>query len=359
MLDHFLKTKSGYEYESVCWGILIIFLIFKITCLLLAQNLISKIKAKKKPMRLKQVRQTKEFWIKVEIKIADIPMQEIIEKVANLKHRKSWEKGVEYMKEKKSGDCILSYILDNLTTKDVPLKRMHKTIPRKNEFILLGIYIYCIYIEECDAFLRGFKIKQAVNAINLSMYCCFYENSVELYPTIPIFLDSFTTYLGRIPKKEDPQTLKKAGSGMMRALTKREIAFAEEQVPQKAKKGFDPSNFPYFVTNEVSIHRMNAILLAQTMAVVHKALDIYGNQIKESEYLGSDMKYIKVGRKSVKKFMSFVYQDPWNIIKNKETYSLYTHSEQGKIALKSICTIPFTPLEVHTHIYIYIYIYRY
>ena len=120
--------------------------------LLVAQGIISKIRNKKQPVELKQaIINPNEFCMKVDIKVGDTPFEELIEIVSSLKHRRNWEP-VDDIREKRgsNNECILTYIMDNLTTKEIPMKRAYK-MRNKNEFVLLGICIYIyIYIYKCS-----------------------------------------------------------------------------------------------------------------------------------------------------------------------------------------------------------------
>ena len=194
--------------------------------------------------------------------------------------------------------------------------------------------------------IRAFKMRHFPNdkLSTITLYCCFLVNSLDLYPSIPIFLDSFSAYIGSFTPtyKETPQKPKTTH----RLGNSKDLVIEEQTLDDSIFPGFDLNKFPFFIKNENTRRRIKAILKAQILEIPS---DIYGSKITNPLYERLDMKFIPIGRKSIKAFLSFLHKDQWDMLKNKETYSLYSHFEQGKIALKSICTIPFTPLEVYIY----------
>ena len=161
---------------------------------------------------------------------------------------------------------------------------------------------------------------------NVSMYSWYNQESVNIYPTIPIFLDSICT-CKFIPKTTTP--------------------------PIQITEPLEISNFPSYINS----HRMQSILEAQNPADDDIPYDIFGNHILNPLYQEKDMKLLQIGKGSIKGLKYFIaaQEEKWKIIIHNETNRAYSYTEPGKISIKSVCTLPFTPLEVYI-LYIYIYI---
>ena len=211
-------------------------------------------------------------------------------------------------------------------------------------------------IEKSRSFDRGYIIQQTEyeNTTNLVFFCSFFKESIEIYPKIPIFLYSLVSYLCRMAHINQPIKAKVVNS------SPRTSAY------HKGGVNINPSyinNLPYSIKNENCRQRIEAILRAQGTEI---PTDIYGSQITNPLYEKSDIKLIQKGREAVKDLITCIKEDgKWKIclrgnkdVDKYKDYSLFTYIEDGYMALKTICTIPFAPIEVYIYIIYYI-LYRY